>query len=102
MSSVDDQAMSYLNLIVPILITLLIGYVVCAGLLTAVLASDKGRDPTVWFVVGAIFGPMALLILIGLSGRRWSISPMTQSKRPSHSAVSRRSPEARIQEFYGC
>ena len=99
MTGVDDQTLTLLHVAMPILSILLIGCAVGAGALTAMLASDKGHNPAGWFIVGAFFGPLALLTLIGLSSRP-STSSRTRAQHPSNRPSKTRSPGARLEEFY--
>ena len=41
-----------------------------SGLLTSVVASDKGHDGNKWFFAGLIFGPLGLIAAAGLSDRK--------------------------------
>ena len=41
-----------------------------SGLLTAVVASDKGHDGNIWFFAGFITGPLGLIAAAGLSDRK--------------------------------
>ena len=72
--------MEFFEFTTPILVILLVGYVAGAGTLSAVLAHDKGRDVVGWFILGAIYGPLALLALVGLSRRGYAAhTPPTSS-----------------------
>ncbi len=94
----------------PIAVAVLIGaaiYFAGSGFLSAIVANDKGRDVLGWFILGACFGPLALLALIGLSSRRQpsSVGPSKFQGAPQQSvpAAPRRNPHSRetsLEEFY--
>ena len=56
----------------PQILWLLIVDVIIVAPITAWLANEKGRSPTLWFVVAAIGGPIALLA-VGLGPTRWDV-----------------------------
>lgn len=78
----------------PIIAAILLGiaiYFLAAGAFSAMIANEKGRDGTAWFVLGACFGPLALLALIGLQSRRLSSQePMvSEGANPTLGSVTR-------------
>jgi hypothetical protein len=42
---------------------LLIAWAIC-GVLSAIIASGKGREPAGWFFVGALLGPLGVVIAL--------------------------------------
>jgi len=63
----------------PIFVILLADVLIIAPL-TAWLANERGRSPSIWFVVAAIAGPVALVAL-GLAPARWDVEEARQRVR---------------------
>ena len=51
------------------MVVLIAIYGITFGSFSAYLASEKGRMGIDWFVLGALFGPIALLTVVGLPAR---------------------------------
>jgi hypothetical protein len=66
--------------VVPPIFWLLIVDVIIVAPITAWLANEKGRSPTLWFLVAAIGGPITLLA-VGRGPARWDVEEAVRRVR---------------------